>query len=238
MDTYEDLGAAIGTVRFESEALIQRAVGDGRRRQRRQRLGVGAAVLAVGVLSVGAGLHWGGWHDPDGIGAAAQGTTDQGSGLPSPEVTDARLAALLPVPSDPLSATSGGSGAQPYVSAQRTLDPDGSGTGTVSVDLSADRPLSAEQVAGEDHKCTLVGSTPDVEACLPLADGWMFTSIEGRAPHSVRWGATVVYRDGTAVAVQVTNHVAGVTPTRPSPVLSYDQIAALASDPGWFQPAS
>lgn len=241
METYEDLGAVLGPVDVDSEALIARAVRDGRRHERRRRLGVGAAALAV--VAVGTGLQLGSSHEPDGSAVADPGAVGQGAGLPSPEVTDARLATLLPVPGDPLSASSGGAEAQPFVRVQRTLDPDGSGTGTVLVELVEGKPLSPADILHSSQKCSLVaGRAGSAESCTRLADGWMFT-VTSRpdgthvSARAVDYIASVTYEGGTNVDVIAGNYVHESDPTRAAPVLTMAEVEHLATDPVWFQPA-
>ncbi|WP_151083357.1 hypothetical protein [Nocardioides cynanchi] len=243
METYEDLGAVLGPVDLDSEALIARAVRDGRRHERRRRLGVGVGAVAVVAVSVGAGLHGGGSHQPDGGAVADPGATDQGTGLPSPEVADARLSALLPVPGDPLSATSGGSAAEPFVRVQRSLDPDGSGTGTVLVELVTGKPLSPADILHSSQKCSLVaGRAGSAESCTRLADGWMFTVTtrpDGTqaSARAVEHIANVTFEDGTIVDVLAANYVHASDPTRDTPVLTMAEVQKLATDPVWFQSA-
>lgn len=260
METFEELGAAIGTVSHDSEALIERAVLDGRRHQRRRRVGTGVGVLAVGAVVVGSGFLSGGSPRAEGTafagqhtaGAAATGshgrsgpahtrsTADGRVDLPSASLTDERLAARLPVPGQPVSATANAD----YVSVVRTFDPDGLGAGSVSLYLESAPPLSQTDISNADQKCTLVSKLTGAESCRALADGWMFTydavhpDIQGASPKALDRSATVVFEDGTSVSVHVTNYVHRTDPTRPEPALDLNQIAALAKDPVWFQPAS
>lgn len=245
METHEDLGAVLGQVDVDSERLIAAAVRDGRRRQRGTRMGVTAGVLAVGALAVGTSLHVGGSRQAEGPAVAGDPTTTQAtstsdaSGLPSPALTDARFAARLPLPGDPVSADSRGEG----VNVERTLDPDGAGAGRVSLYLTFGPALSATELSGAEHKCRLVGEANGPESCHPLADGWMFTytsqpDTAGAVDRDLDWSATVVHQDGTTAQVHATNFVDKADPTRPSPVLSLNQIAELVNDPVWFQPAS
>jgi hypothetical protein len=244
METYEDLGAVLGQVAVDSERLIAAAVRDGRRRQRAGRLGVAAGVLAVAALAVGTSLHLAGSRlegpavagDPT---PTATTSTSDTSGLPSAALTDARLAARLPLPGEPVSAESPGDG----VNVERTLDPDGLGAGRVSLFLTSGPALSATELSGAEHKCRLAGEASGPESCHPLADGWMFTYVSqpdsaGAVDRDLDWSATVVHPDGTTAQVHATNYVDKADPTRPSPVLSLNQIAELANDPVWFQPAS
>jgi hypothetical protein len=244
METFEDLGAALGTIECDSERLIAAAVRDGRRRQRRRRLGITAGVLAVGALAVGTSLHLGGTRDADGLAVAGDTTptdttsTGSPSDLPSADLTDARLAARLPAPGDPVSATTRSDG----VDVERTLDPDGTGAGSVSLYLSTEAALGAKELSGTEEKCRLEGQASGPESCHPVADGWMFTytshpDVVGAADKALDWSATVVHADGTTVSVHATNYVDKADPTRLSPVLSLNQISDLANDPVWFQPA-
>jgi hypothetical protein len=253
METFEDLGAAIGTVSHDSEALIDRVLLDGRRRQRRRRLGAGVGAMAAGAVLVGSLFLSGGSPKGDGTAVADQSTpTVEPSGggqsspagdgrvaLPSPELTDARLAAGLPEPGKPVSAT----GNHDYVSVVRTIDPDGSGAASVSLGLNTSPPLSDSEISNADQKCHLVSQLNGAESCKALADGWMFTykshpDVQGAAPKALDWSATVVYQDGTSVSLHATNYVDAGDPTRPTPPLDLAQIEALAHDPVWFQPAS
>jgi hypothetical protein len=260
METFEDLGAAIGTVSFDSEALIERAVVAGRRHQRRRRIGAGVGLLAVGAVVVGASLHSAGSPTADGTSVAGQTTAsalktpdqstasalktptssgDTGSNLPTADLTDARLASRLPVPGDLVSATDGAAG----VDVERTIDPDGSGVGSVSLALEADTPLSQAAISGADQKCGLAAQGTDPESCQPIADGWMFTyaarpDVENASAKALDWSATVLRKDGTSVSVHATNYVDPHDPTRQVPVLTQAQVEQLATDPVWFQPAS
>jgi hypothetical protein len=255
METPEDLGAAIGAVEFNSEALIARAVLDGRRAQKRRRLGTGAGVLAIATVAVGASLHFGGSGEADGLAVAGQTTAtatasvedtptpapagDGRVALPSAELTDARLAGRLPVPGNAVSATA----QHDFVDVERTVDPDGSGAGSVSLALEAAPPLVASQISGGDQKCHVVAQLTGPESCKALADGWMFTfdshpDLQNAAPTALDWSATVVRKDGTSVSLHVTNYVDRSNPTRQTPPLDMTQIEALANDPVWFQPAS
>lgn len=252
METFEDLGAAIGTVPFDSEALIERAVVRGRRHERRRRIGIGAGVLAVGALVVGSNIHSVGSHGTDGTAVGDQGTAptgdrDRGGGqskatspharrhLPRADLTDARLAERLPVPGTPAVASDRAG----VVLVIRTLDPDGSGPGSVSLALTAGPPLSKHEIAAAGQKCHLVAP----EACQPLADGWMFLSrgrpdIQNAAGSALDRSARVIGKDGTIMTVRATNYVDQNDPTRPAPVLDLEQVTALATDPVWFEPAS
>jgi hypothetical protein len=250
METYEDLGAVLGTVDVDSEALIGRAVSAGRRRQRRRRVGAGAGVLAVGALIVGSGLHLGGSSVAQDSGVTDQPTTQPttqptaggGSGrsdVPSSELTDARLAERLPVPGHLVSAKLLGG----TVFVQRTLDPDGSGVGSVSLSLEAEKPLPPEQISGEAQKCRLVAHLNGPESCRLVPGGWMFTftahpDVENASPKALDWSATVNLKDGTSVQVRATNYVDQSDPTRRSPVLTLAKVEDLATDAVWFQPAS
>jgi hypothetical protein len=254
METHDDLGAVIGSVEFDSERVIAHAVLDGRRAQRRRSLSACAGVLAIGTLVVAASLHFGGSREADGVAYAGQTTasasvedtatpavTPTGDGrvaLPSADLTDARLASRLPVPGEAVSATAPGG----YVRVERTIDPDGSGAGSVTLALEAAPPLSQEQLSGGAEKCRLVGQANGAESCKALADGWMFTftshpDLENASPKALDWSATVVRKDGTSVSLHVTNYVDRADPTRPTPPLEMSQIEALAQDPVWFQPA-
>jgi len=88
-----------------------------------------------------------------------------------------------------------------------------------------------------------VAAQPGGETCQALADGWMFISTSNDGPaqaadNALNWSATLINKDGTRIAVHVTNYLTETSPTRPIPVLDLNQIEALAGDPVWFQPAS
>lgn len=254
METFEDLGTAIGTVPFDGEALIERAVVQGRRHERRRRIGIGAGALAVGALVVGSNIHSVGSHYTDGTAVGDQGTPptgDRGGGqtrassplarrhLPRADLTDARLAERLPVPGTPAVA----SDRARVVLVIRTLDPDGSGPGSVSLALTAGPPLSKHEIAAADQKCHLVAHATALEACQPLADGWMFLTTgrpdtENAAGSALDRSARMIGKDGTIVTVRATNYVNQNDPTRPAPVLDLEHVKALATDPVWFEPAS
>jgi hypothetical protein len=244
METHEDLGAVLGMVEFNSEALISRALLDGRRLQRRRRVGAGVGILAVGALALGASLHFGGSGQADSIAVAGQGTTDQGPGMPSPEITDARLTVRLPVSGDPVSATSGGVKAQPFVRVLRTLDPDGSGAGTVLVELVGGRPLSQTRITQATQGCSQMSGKPgSSESFTPVAHGCMFTSAShpdstDASSRAFEHIASVTFEDGTSVYVRASNYVHVSDPTRDAPVLSMAEVEQLAMDPVWFQPGS
>ena len=242
METFEELGAAIGTVEFDREALIERALVAGRRQQRRRRLGVGAGVLAVGALAVGTSLYVAGSPSADHGGVATQPTASPGGGRaggPSPELTDSRLVERLPVPGDLVSATNDPSG----VTVERTLDPDGSGVGTVDLSLDIDRPMTKAERSGSAHKCSELAALDGPESCEPVDHGWMFTLahdpvLASGSPKALDWSATVTYENGTSVSLHVTNYLDRHDPTRVAPVLDLDQIRQLASDPVWFEPTT
>lgn len=240
MENYEDLVAAIGTVSFDSEALISRAVAQGRRDQRRRRVAVGAGVVALGTLAVVPSAYQ--WvpavRDAGGPADSADGTSSQG-GLPIPEQADARLVDRLPVPGDLVMATD----EHGDVQVARTLDPDGAGAGSVSLELGADDPLGPGEISGTEEKCAAVAAQSGGESCQLLADGWMFISTfhddsAQAADNALDWSATLINKDGTRVAVHATNYLAKTSPTRSTPVLDLNQIETLAGDPVWFQPAS
>ena len=240
METYEDLVVAIGTVSFDIEALIGRAVAQGRRDQRRRRVAVGAGVVALGTLAVVPSAYL--WvpaaQDAGGSADPADWASSQ-VGLPTPDQTDARLVERLPVPGDLVFATDEHGGVQVV----RTLDPDGSGAGSVSVDLGADDPLGASESSGTEVKCAAVAAQSGGESCQALGDGWMFIStahdyVAQSADNALDWSATLINKDGTRVAVHATNYLAEKSPTRSKPVLDLNEIEALAGDPVWFQPAS
>jgi hypothetical protein len=241
METYEDLGALIGTVEFDSKALTERAVAEGRRHQSRRRAGAGVGALAIGALAVGASLHFAGSHDAGGtavVGQPTKSSAASGGDLPSAELTDARLAARLPVPGDLVSATDNLAG----VEVERTIDPDGSGVGSVILALGRDAPLSQSQLAGAAQKCHELTQLNGPESCTALDNGWVFTLAgqpgdQSAPPKSLDWNATLVAKDGTSVQVRATNFVTKGDPTRQAPVLDLDQIVNLATDPVWFQPA-
>jgi hypothetical protein len=239
METYEDLGAVIGTVEFDAEALIRQAVVAGRRHQRRRRAGAGVGVLVVGALAVGTSLHFAGSPEADGTAVAAPVTTADGRVvLPSAELTDARLVARLPVPGDLVSTTD-----HPDVDIERTIDPDGAGAGSVSLALSSGAPLTQGQISTTAAKCRAVGQLTGPESCHAVAEGWLFTLASQPDPgsasdQSLDWSATLVAEDGTNVFLRATNFVTKGSPTRQAPVLDLDQIEQLATDPVWFQPAS
>lgn len=240
METYEELVVAIGTVSFDSEALIARAVAQGRREQRRRRVAVGAGVVALGTLAVVPSAYQ--WvpaaQDAGGPAGSADGASSQ-VGLPTPEQTDARLVERLPVPGDLVLATDEHGGVQVV----RTLDPDGSGAGSVSLELGADDPLGPGEISGAEEKCAAVAAQSGAESCQALADGWMFISTspddsEQAADNALDWSATLINKNGTRVAVHATNYLVEKSPTRSKPVLDLNEIEALAGDPVWFQPAS
>jgi hypothetical protein len=249
METFEDLGALMGPVEFDREAVIERAVVAGRRRQRRRRIGAGGGVLAVVALVGGTSLHVGGSPvavdsslatSPPAVSPATPTVTptEGQDDAPSPALADSRLAARLPVPGDPVSARNFGRSV--YV--ERTLDPDGSGTGSVTLALSAEKPLSQSQISGEAGKCRMVADLTGPESCRRIAHGWLFSvtghpDIENASSRALDWSATANFEDGTSVQVHATNYVEQQDPTRPRPVLDMDQISALVTDPVWFQPA-
>ena len=239
MEIYEDLVAVIGTVSFDRDALIGGAVAQGRRDQRRRRVAAGAGVVALGTLAVVPGAYQ--WvpaaHDAGGPADSADGTSNQVR-LPTPEQIDARLIERLPVTGDLVVATDEHGGVQVV----RTLDPDGSGAGSVSLELGADDPLEPGDISRAEEKCAAVAAQSAGESCQTLADGWMFISASHdgsaqTADNALDWSATLINKDGTRVAVHATNYLAETSPTRPTPVLDMNQIAALAGDPVWFQPA-
>lgn len=258
--TFEELGAAIGTVSYDSEALIGRAVFEGRRHQRQRRIGTGVGVLAVGAVVVGSGFLSGGSPRADGTafvgqqtaGLASHGTharsgrphtTSAADGrvdLPSASLTDARLAARLPVPGQPVSVTANAD----YVSVVRSFDPDGLGAGSARLSLESAAPLSRTDISNADQKCTLVSHLTGAESCTALADGWIFTydalhpDIQGATSKALDRSATAVFKDGTSVSLHVSNYVDAAEPTRQAPPLGMTQIEALVKDPVWFQPAS
>lgn len=240
METFEDLGAAIGTVEFDRESLIERAVVAGRRRQRRLRVGAGVGVLAVGSVAIATALQLGGSPGAGHGEVAGDPTTaSPGHGLPSPDVVDARLAARLPVPGDLVSTSTEGGGLQ----VTRALDPDGGGRGTVVLNVASGHQLSPGEIADTASKCLELARLTGPESCKRVSDGWVFTLFERQAAEngpsrSLDWTATMVRRDGTTVAVDATNYVTRATPTRPTPVLDADQLGHLAIDPVWFEPAT
>jgi hypothetical protein len=239
METYEDLGALIGTVEFDSEALIARTVFEGRGHQRRRRAGAGVAVAAIGAIAIGASLHFAGSPVADSTAVTGQTTAPSADGrvdLPTAELTDARLVARLPVPGDLVSATD-----DHDVDVVRTIDPDGAGAGSVSLVLSSDTPLTEGQISTAAEKCRAIGQLTGAESCRSIAEGWLFTlaSQPGDASEkSLDWSATLVGKDGAAVQVRATNFVTKGDPTRQAPVLDLDQLEQLATDPVWFQRAS
>jgi hypothetical protein len=234
METVEELGRALGTVSIDSEALIARAVTRGRRLQRRRRIGAGAGVAALVVVAASPALVRLGGDDGH---AGAFDHTSGGPTLPTPQQTDARLAARLPVPGDPVSATSD----HGVVSVVRTLDPDGSGRGSVSLALQISTPMGPGEVADTARKCTELALGPGGDSCKKVLGGWVFSEILPVRPGQTRalnWVATMVGNDGTSVAVRATNYVRHGAPTRPAPVLDADQLGHLAVDPVWFEPGS
>jgi hypothetical protein len=253
METYDDLGAVIGTVEVDHEALIARAVAAGRRRQRRRRLGAGAGLLAVGAVALGASLHsttpsvaqdTGVADQPTATptGAPSDTSVDTSGGpldVPSSTLTDARLTARLPVPGNLVSA----SDFPRTAVVTRALDPDGSGTGTVMVALSAEPPLSRSDISAAGDKCRTVAGLDGPESCREIPGGWLFTfrgrpDLENVSPKALDWSATANFENGTSVQVHATNYVGHGDPTRQTPVLTMDQIKALVTDGVWFQPGS
>ena len=256
METFEDLDRVIGTVSFDSEALIERAVAGGRRREQRRRLAAGVGVLAVGAFVVGASLHSSGSRTADGTPEASQPPPSAGaehskgdrttgpSGnagrrLPTAQLTDARLAKRLPVPGDLVSA----SDAHGMVVVNRTVDPDRAGVGSVTLSLLVGPSLSKQEIGDAAQKCAMVAHLNAPSTCVRLADGWMFVDrsrpdIENAAGSALASSAKVIYADGTSVSVYATNYVEQNDPTRDAPVLTMAQVEHLATDPVWFEPAS
>ena len=252
MDTFEELGAALGTAEVDTEALLARSLRAGRRRQRHRRVVAGAGVLAVGALvAVGAGAHQAGsvavdpsvttqpTSHPTRPHTSASPTSDNGpQDVPSASLTDQRLAARLPVAGDPVSAED----LHDTVIVGRSLDPDGAGTGSVSLALSAQRPLDESQISHGADKCRLVSHLHGSEHCRTVDGGWLFTftghpDIEGASSKALDWSATAVFKDGTSVQLHATNYVDQANPDRPTSVLDLNQIEQLVLDPVWFQPA-
>jgi hypothetical protein len=242
METFEDLGAVIGTVDVDTEALIGRAVVAGRRRQRRRWVGAGVGVLAVGSLAVATAMQLGGSSETAGVATepTTASTDSPGNGLPSPDVIDARLVAQLPVPGDLVSATVDHGGG---VHVERRLDPDGSGEGTLDLELGSGRALGPGEISDTASKCLKIARLTGPESCKKVDGGWVFSLIEQQPaengpPRPLDWSATMVRIDGTTVAVHATNYGDRHLPTRPTPVLDADQLGHLAVDPVWFEPAS
>ena len=256
METFEDLGAVIGTVAFDSEALIERAIVGGRRRQGRRRIGAGAGALAVGIAVVGAGLHSSGPPTADGTSIASQTTrsagAEHGKGgqrtapagnarrhLPTARLTDARLTERLPVPGELVSSSAG----HGLLIVERSIDPDGSGPGSVTLSLVAGPSLSKQQISEAAQKCALVAHADTPSTCIRLTAGWMFVDrsrpdVEGASGKALDWSARAIGKDGTSVSVHATNYVDQTQPTRKAPVLTMAQVEHLATDPVWFAPAS
>jgi hypothetical protein len=254
METFEDLQDVIDTVAFDSEALIERAVADGRRRQRRHRMAAGAGVLAVGAVVAGVGLHSPGpstAHDP----SVARRTTpskdaghhhgqkagpgDGGKRLPTPQLADARLVALLPEPGHLVSASVD----HGVVVVRRTLDPDGSGKGAVTLTLQVEHPPSKLDVSRGLAKCDRVAQVHAPSTCVHLSDGWMFIyrgrpDVDGVTAGAVEWKADVFRTDGSGVTLSATNYLDPSHRTRQVPPLTMAQLEHLATDSVWFEPAS
>jgi hypothetical protein len=254
METYEDLGQVLGTVAVDSETLVERAVVEGRRHQRRRRLGAaGIGVVAIGAVVVGTNLASSGGPDADGTAVAGPTSPSSGHalrhhpnrgesspGLPSAELTDTRLAVRLPVPGSPVSAKTFGSTTLLVV---RTLDPDGSGSGSVRLSLLTSEPMSETQISDWTGKCDKVAALNGPEKCQQITGGWLFTvtarpDIENASPKALDWSATANFKDGTSVQLHATNYVDQADPTRHEPVLDLGQIKQLVTDDVWFKPAS
>lgn len=250
METFEDLRDVIDTVAFDGEALIERAIADGRRRQRRARIVVGGTTLAVGAVVVGAGLHMSGSTTADHTSVATRATQSPTAGpskkpgdtrpvLPTPQVADARLTERLPVPGDLVSASTD----HGLVVVRRTVDPDGSGQGAVTLALQLEHPLSKLEVSRGLAKCDMVAQAHAPATCVHLADGWMFIyrdrpDVEGAVPGDLEWTADVAHTDGSGVTLRAANYVDLRHPTRQLPPLTMAQIEHLATDGVWFEPAS
>jgi hypothetical protein len=247
METFEELERALGDVTFDGDALVTRAVTQGRRLQRRRRVGAAAGVVALGAVTAfaqlpggGSGARSTGVADDPSITPSPTATPTDTGGLPTPEQTDARLVARLPVPGTLLEAEAPGTDA---VAVRRSIDPDGAGQGEVDVFLSSEGPMKPEQVAGADQKCSLLASTPKGDGCQKLPDGWLFVYNADKDPSQgplrrFMWGATAVFEDGRSVAVRATNYVGQDAADRQVPVLGVDRLEALATDAVWFATVS
>jgi hypothetical protein len=159
--------------------------------------------------------------------------------LPTAELTDARLTERLPVPGHLVSA----SDAHGMVVVDRTVDPDGSGAGSVTLGLVVGPSLSQQEIAGAAEKCALVAHLHAPSTCSRLPGGWMFIDrarpdIANVAGNALAWSAKVISKDGTIVSVYATNYVDQSNPTRDAPVLTMAQVEHLATDQVWFKPAS
>jgi hypothetical protein len=249
METFEDLRDVIDTVAFDGEALIERAVADGRRRQRRARTVVGGTALAVGAVVVGTGLHTSGSTTAEHTSVATRTTESPTVGpskkpgdtrpvLPTPQVADARLTERLPVAGDLVSASTD----HGLVVVRRTVDPDGSGQGAVTLTLQLEHPLSKLEASRGLAKCDMVAQAHAPSTCLHIAGGWMYVyrdrpDVEGAVAGDLEWKADVSRGDGSSVTLSAANYVDPSHPTRHLPPLTMAEVEHLATDSVWFEPA-
>jgi hypothetical protein len=235
-ETFDELDRALGTVLFDGETLVARAVVQGRRQQRRRRIAAGAGVAALGALAVVPGaLVVRGDH---GIGPSGRATDGARVG---PEQMDARFAAALPGPSRQGFMPPGREGNT--VQLERTLDPDGLGRGEVNLSVvQTARALRPGDISSVNDKCDKLHSDPGGDGCQRVPGGWVFSSFVPARPSGtkdVEWTAQLVSKNGSSVSLVASNwtHL-GVPPSRTAPVLSPDQLVRLVTDPIWLEPAS
>jgi hypothetical protein len=234
METFDELDRVLGTVTFDDERLIARAVEAGRRRQRRRRVGACVGVVALGALATTPMFL-----SPSDSRTGGPVDHPTHSGLSRPAQIDARLAAALPGPSRQGFMAPGREGND--IQVERTLDPDGLGRGDVSLSVQTGREMKPLAIANTDAKCLQLGASPPGDGCQRVPGGWVFTSFVPRpsSTKDVEWTANLVLENGSSVALVASNHVhLGVPPSRTTPVLDADQMVNLVTDPIWFDPAS
>ncbi len=251
LDGATDIDAA-----YDSQALVQRAMAQGRQSHRRRRLAATVGVSAACVTAlVAPALARGG---PDTSVTTIDAATSTGSiaaratpppaahGVPSLPDLQARLAAALDGSSSALDdqSSSGTNGNSSYALASRSFDPDSAGAGMVHVAVTAPSSTSRQEqerdARNAAHKCALVGTAGSAEVCHAVDGGWLFQVFEqrpdvtGGADDARLVEATLIERDGTSVQVGSTNYVNAEQVNRSHPVLSLSEVRTLATNGGWL----